>query len=126
MPSIYKDEYARAKPKIDAHMKRGRFFRAQPAAMVFVVGDRRIPLSLESAQYLLYNISLYAQVKGIGTQNLVGNQMFFNRSRELRGELRLKGKERIFAAAALDYPAVEFVNKVTGRTIPIQWNGGGE
>jgi len=41
-------EYLRDKPKLEAALQRGCAFR-HPAAMVFIVGDKRIPLSEASA-----------------------------------------------------------------------------
>jgi NAD-dependent dihydropyrimidine dehydrogenase PreA subunit len=89
---------------------------------VIIVGGKRIPLSLESAQYMLYNIDLYAKSKGLGCRNLVGNQMFFNRSRLIRRTLGINGREKIFAAFGIGYPLKKFRNKVQGRELPVQWN----
>ncbi len=117
-------EYLKAQPKLERALEAGRAYGSPPAAFVFLVGDRRIPLSTESAQYALYNITLYAQVKGIGCRNLVGNQMILNGSQEVRNRLGLGKHERLFGTLGLGYPAVRFRNKVEGRKLPIQWNGG--
>jgi hypothetical protein len=95
-----------------------------PAVIVFVVGDRRTPLSLASAQYALYNMSLYAQTRSIGSRILVGNQMFMDRSRALRSALALGKHERIYGTLGLGHPSVRFRNKVSGRALPIRWNRG--
>ena len=119
-----REEFARAKPKLEAAVQRGRGFRSTPAALICVVGDRRVPLSVESAQYALYNMSLYAQVKGIGCQNLVGNRMVFNRNRGITDLLGLVKHERFFAIMGLGYPSIEFKNKVQGKRMQVQWNDG--
>ncbi|HUV07498.1 MAG TPA: nitroreductase family protein [Spirochaetia bacterium] len=124
MPSPLRSEYIKAKSKLDFALTAGKAFRNRPAAMIFLVGDKRILLSVESAQYSLYNISLYAQTRGIGSRNLVGNQMILNRSMEIRNRLRLCRHERIFGTIGVGYPAVKFRNKVTGRELKIQWNSG--
>jgi len=89
---------------------------------VMIVGGKRIPLSLESAQYALYNIDLYAQTLGLGCRNLVGNQMFLNRSKSLRKLLKIGKDEKVYGTIAIGYPAIKFKNKVVGKQIPIQWN----
>ena len=75
-------------------------------ALVCVVGDRRVPLSLESAQYVLYDMTLSVQVRGLGCRNLVGNQMIFNRNKEIRRLLYLNPHERIFAVGGFGHPFV--------------------
>lgn len=115
-------EYLKAKPKLEASMKRKRNFRTIPPAIIMIVADRRIPLSLESAQYALHTINLYAMTKGLGCWNLVGNQMLLNRSSSLKDLIGLKSHEKIFGTMAIGYPAIKFRNKVNGKEMQIQWN----
>jgi Fe-S-cluster-containing hydrogenase component 2 len=117
-------EYSKAKPKLEKSLKMEKAFRSFPAAILFIIADQRIPLSLESAQYALYNINLYALSKGIACRNMVGNQMFLNRSKVIWNLLGLQKHEKIFGTMALGYPAVKFSNKVTGKKMPVQWNFG--
>ncbi|MBN2349399.1 MAG: nitroreductase family protein [Bacteroidales bacterium] len=115
-------EFLKAKPKLEKAQERKRGFKTKPAAIILIVGDKRVPLSLESAQYALYNIDLYAQVKGLACRNLVGNQMALNRSKKLRNTLDLGNTEKIFGTITLGYPAIKFRNKVVGKHMDIQWN----
>ena len=119
-PSM-REEYDRAKPKIEAAINRARGFNSRPAAFVLIVGTKRVPLNLESAQYAVYNISLFAQVKGLGSRNLVGNQTIYNRDSTFRRRVGLRKTEKIFGLVGLGYPAIKFRNKVEGRTMHIQW-----
>ncbi len=121
-PSM-RNELLRAKPKLEASLKTGRGYGCLPPVMVFIVGLKRIPLSVESAQYILYNIDLYAQTKGLGCRSLVGNQIIFNRSRSVRQMLKLKKNERIYGTFGIGTPSKKFRNKVEGRRFDIQWNG---
>jgi len=114
-------EYLKAKPKLETALLRGRNFKTVPPAIIFIVADRRIPLSLESAQYALHSINLYAHTRGLGCRNLVGNQMFLNRSGSIRQQLGLAKHERLFGTMAIGYPAVKFRNKVNGKLMPVQW-----
>ncbi len=115
-------EYLKAKPKLEAAQTRKRNFKTTPPAIIMIIADRRVPLSLESAQYALYNIDLYAQAYGLGCRNLVGNQMFLNKSKSLRRLIGLKKHEKIFGTIAIGYPSLKFRNKVIGKQFKIQWN----
>jgi nitroreductase len=117
------EEYLLNKPKIERSLERGFAFH-HPPAIVFIVGDRRIPLSVDSAQYALANMTFYAQVKGIASCLWGNGPIFMDRSRSARRRLGLQKHERIFGALFLGYPAVRFKNKIEGRKMPIQWNGG--
>ena len=117
------EEYLLNKPKIESSLERGFSFH-HPAAIVFIVGDKRIPLSADSAQYALANITFYAQVRGIASCLWGNGPIFMDRSRAARRLLGLQRQDRIFGALFLGVPKVRFRNRVEGRTMPIQWNGG--
>lgn len=116
------EEYLLSKPKIAGSLERGFSFH-HPAAIVFLVGDRRIPLSVDSAQYYLANITFYAQVKGIAGCLWGNGPIFMDRSPAARRLLGLRRRDRIYGALLLGYPVTKFRNKVEGRTFPIQWVG---
>ena len=116
-------EYFKAKPKLENVQKRKSGFKTKPAAIIMIVGDKKVPLSLESAQYALYNIDLYAQSKGIACRNLVGNQMILNKNKKFRRQIGLDKNEKIFGTITMGYSAIKFRNKVYGKHIKIQWNG---
>jgi ferredoxin len=116
--------FEQARPKVEAIVEAGRSYNSPPAAMVFIVGNKRVPLSVESAQYALANITYYAQVKGIGSRLWGPGQIFYNRSKTIRQRLGLRRQEHILGTVFLGYPAVKFSNKVQGKTLPIQWNDG--
>jgi hypothetical protein len=67
---------------------------------------------------------LYAQAIGIGTRLKGTGQIFLDRSRGVRSCLGLGKQEHILGTLELGYPAVTFANKVEGKTLHIQWNGG--
>ena len=105
------EEYLLNKPKIENSLERGFAFH-HPAAIVFVVGDKRIPLSADSAQYALANMTFYAQVKGIASCLWGNGPVFMDRSPAARRELGMRRHDRIFGALLLGYPAVR-----TGRVV---------
>ena len=103
---------------------RNTVFPTFPSAFIFIIADKRVPLSLESAQYALYNINLYAQTKGLGCRNLVGNQGILNKNKSFRKRLGLKKNEHIRGMIGIGYPKFKFKNKVEGKKMSIQWNNG--
>jgi nitroreductase/NAD-dependent dihydropyrimidine dehydrogenase PreA subunit len=117
-------DYLLNKPKLEAVTERGYTFDHNVSAMVFIIGDKKTPLSEASAQYALYNMVLYAQTKGIGSCMWGPGQIFLTRTREARERLGLERYERIYGTVLLGYPAVKFANKVNGKALPIQWNAG--
>ena len=118
-------------PKVDVKTRiklaravaEGEALEQPPAAMVFVVGDRRVLLSEASAQYALYNIILYALTNGIGSRINAAGQVVFDRNRKIRRQLGLERQEHVLGAVELGYPGVRFRNKVDGKALPLQWNG---
>jgi nitroreductase/NAD-dependent dihydropyrimidine dehydrogenase PreA subunit len=119
----YGEEIAKARPKIEAVLEQGHAFHSLPTAFIFVVGDKRVPLSEASAQYALANMMYYGQVKGVGTCLWANGPLFIDKHREARRQLGLRPNERIFGAMYLGYPAVRFSNKVNGKSLAVQWNG---
>jgi NAD-dependent dihydropyrimidine dehydrogenase PreA subunit/nitroreductase len=111
------------KVKMESALERGYTFHL-PAAMVCIVGDRRIALSGASAQYALYNMILYAQTKGIGSRLRGTGEIFLDRSKAARQRLDLQKHEHILGMLELGYPAVKFANKVESKALSIQWIDG--
>jgi nitroreductase/NAD-dependent dihydropyrimidine dehydrogenase PreA subunit len=114
---------AKDKVKMESALERGYAFH-RPPAVVFIVGDKRIALSEASAQCALYNIILYAQAKGIGSCLWGAAQISLDRSKAARKRLGLEKHEHILGGLGLGHPAVKFANKVEGKALNIQWNGG--
>ena len=115
--------YLRSKAKVENAVRRGHAFSSPPAAMVFIIGEKRIPLSDASAQYALANMIYCAQLKGIGSCLCGNGPIFFDKDRKTRERLKLQNREHILGALFLGYPGIKFTNKVNGKVMPIQWNG---
>jgi ferredoxin len=112
-------------PHVKMKLQERRHDLFAPAAMVFIVGDRRISLSEASAQAALDHVTLYAWTKGIGSCLWGAGQMVLDRNRAARERLGLERREHILGALLLGYPAVKFVNKAEGRTPSVRWISGG-
>jgi NAD-dependent dihydropyrimidine dehydrogenase PreA subunit/nitroreductase len=120
-PMQYK-EYERARPKLEKSLKIGKAYESLPPFIVLILGRKNFPLSVESAQYILYNINLYGMSQGIGSRILVGNQMFLNNNQKLKKHLGISKKENIYGMLGIGYSAVKYSNKIMGRKFDIQWN----
>lgn len=113
----YAEEMDRARPKIEAALQEGHAFHSMPTALIFIVGDKKVPLSDVSAQYALANMMYYAQVKGIGTCLWANGPLFIDKHREARHRLGIESNERIFGAMYLGYPAA-LATKWQGKRWP--------
>lgn len=111
-------------PHIRQKLETRRHDLFRPAAIVLIVGDRRIAFSEASAQCALDTMMLYAWVQGVGSCLWGAGRLVLDRSRTARERLGLPRREHILGALLLGYPAVTFRNKVQGRVLSIQWNGG--
>jgi nitroreductase/NAD-dependent dihydropyrimidine dehydrogenase PreA subunit len=110
--------------KLEHGLKRGSAFESIPAATIFIVGDARVLESETSAQYALYNMILYAQLKGIGSRISAAGVLTLDKNKAVRKYLNLKRHEHILGNLDLGYPAVRFRNKVEGKRMPVVWAGG--
>jgi nitroreductase/NAD-dependent dihydropyrimidine dehydrogenase PreA subunit len=121
----YAEEMSRARPKIEGTIETGHAFHSLPTAFIFIVGNKKVPLSEASAQYALANMMFYAQVKGVGSCLWANGPLFIDKNRTTRRQLGILPDERIFGAMYMGYPAVRFSNKVEGKRMDIRWNGAG-
>lgn len=111
----------RSRVKVARGIEQGHTYGSLYAASIFIVGDNRILLSQASAQYALYNMILYAQLKGLGSRIQTGGALTLNNSRKARKILGLNKHESILAMLELGYPAIRFSNKAHGKQLPITW-----
>jgi nitroreductase/NAD-dependent dihydropyrimidine dehydrogenase PreA subunit len=122
VPSM-EGEYQRAKTKLEAGLQHRSVLRSKPSAFIAVIGGKCTPLNLESAQYIVYNLTLMAQTMGLGCRNMVGNQAILDRSHAFRAVIGLKKTDRVFGLVGIGYSSVNYRNKVEGRRMFVQWNG---
>jgi nitroreductase/NAD-dependent dihydropyrimidine dehydrogenase PreA subunit len=120
---IGSDEFRKAQPKIEHVMSRGTAFSSTPAAFMIVVGNKNVALAEASAQYALANMMYFAQATGVGTCLWGNAPIFLDKDRFTRQRLGIARHERIYGALFMGYPGIKFSNKVTGKALPIQWNG---
>jgi NAD-dependent dihydropyrimidine dehydrogenase PreA subunit/nitroreductase len=111
-------------PQVRVKLEERRHEVFNPAAMVLIVGDRRIVSSEASAQAALDHMTFYAQVQGVGSCLWGAGEIILDRNRAARERLGLQRREHILGILLLGYPAVTFANKVEGRAMGMRWVGG--
>jgi len=121
----YGDEFRKARPKIEKALGRGSVFSSTPAAFLIVVGKKNAALAEASAQYALANMMYYAQLRGVGACLWGNAPIFLNKDKSIRRRLGITPGERIYGGMYMGLPAIRFSNKVSGKTLPIQWNAVG-
>jgi NAD-dependent dihydropyrimidine dehydrogenase PreA subunit/nitroreductase len=110
------------KVKMETVIARGHNFHSYPAAIIFMISDRPVALSIDSAQFALANMMYYAQSKGIGACLFGPGRLMLDRSKAARKLLGFEKNDHIVGTLLLGYPAMKFRNKVVGKKMIIQWN----
>jgi nitroreductase len=111
-------------PQVKVKLEERRHDLFNPAAMVLIIGDRRIAFSEASAQAALDQMTFYGQVCGVGGCLWGAGVIVLDRNKVARERLGLERWEHVLGILLLGYPAVKFVNKVEGRKMDIEWVGG--
>jgi nitroreductase len=109
------------KVKMESAIMRNTNYTSLPSTIILIIGDKRTALSVESAQFSLYNMILMAQVNGIGSRLKGTGQIILDRYKKARKILGLNRHEHILGMLELGISDVCFRNKVEGKTFPIQW-----
>lgn len=115
--------YQRTASKVQHVIDRGHALITRPAAFLFVVGDKRLPLSRDSAQYAVANMMYAALARRLGTCLCGNGPMYFDKDKTIRKRLALGKRQNILGALMLGYSELKFSNKVMGKALPIEWNG---
>lgn len=120
-PPVVRKEYSKIISKLTHIKNRGSIFISFPSAFIFIIADKNVPLALESAQYALYSIELYANTKKLGCRNLVGSQGVLNNNKSFRKLINLGKKERIVGIMGIGYSKYIFKNKIEGKVLNTTW-----
>jgi hypothetical protein len=89
-------------------------------AMVILTGHRKNNyLSELSAQYYLYNMTLYAYILGVGSILCDAGKIAFNSNRTVHKLLRIPREYRIYGVLLLGYPRQTFKNKIDGLKVQL-------
>jgi len=109
------------KKKMDYDLKvTGHVVKKNAAAVIILTGDPRVPVTSESAPFLLANMILTAESLGIGSCLMDSLKHTLNTGRKLRQKLRLSG--RVLGVLLLGYPAEKILNVPDGYAVDVRWN----
>lgn len=109
------------KEKLKRGLEFGTSFDTLPAAVVLIVGDKRIMLSEASAQFAAYNMILMGQTRGWGSRMIGAAPTTMNKNQKIRKLLKLSPHEQILSGFELGIPAMSFNNKVEGKKFDINY-----
>ena len=90
--------------------------------MVLALGDPRVPVTEASAQYLMANIILMAEARGIGSCLMDSLRHTLNGDRSLRKILGIGKQMKVLAGLLLGYSDEKVLNIPQGYEIPIHRN----
>ncbi len=109
------------KAKIERTLQRGSIFQ-KARALIVLTADKRIVHTELSAQYGLYNMSLYAQSLGIGSCISGAGKSILSKSKSVKRLLHISADKHIIGILFLGYSKYRFPNKVDHLVPSIQWN----
>jgi nitroreductase len=109
------------KIKLERSIAGGRIVYRAPA-LIALIGNERVPLTVISAQYHLYNMILYAECCGLGTCLMDSVKIAFSAHAGLRRLLGVPRGMTVVGALLLGYPRDKVLNKPDGQRMTIWWN----
>lgn len=101
---------------------RGRIVKDNTQALIFTLGNPRVPVTEASAQYLLSAMLWSAEVLGVGSTLMDSLKHAANMNKKLRKTLGIGRKEKILGVLSLGYTAERIVNIPQGFKIRTSWN----
>jgi nitroreductase/NAD-dependent dihydropyrimidine dehydrogenase PreA subunit len=105
---------------------RKRIVKPGTQALILLVGNRRVPVTESSAQYLLSTMIIFAHSLGIGSCLMDSVKIALNWNSRDRKKLRIPRKSRVLGVLALGYSNEKIVNIPRGYMPRVQWNYGAE
>jgi Indolepyruvate ferredoxin oxidoreductase, alpha and beta subunits len=91
-------------------------------ALFLATGNSGVPVTEESAQYLLGTMTIYAYALGVGTCLMDSLKMSINRSRHIKKEIGIPQNSKVLGVLAAGYSNENFINIPQGYAINIYWN----
>jgi nitroreductase/Pyruvate/2-oxoacid:ferredoxin oxidoreductase delta subunit len=103
---------------------RRRILKPGTQALVLLVGNRRVPVTEDSAQYLLATMIIFAESLRVGSCLMDSVKMAVNWSAKGRKRLRIPNGLRVLGVLSLGYSDEKIVNIPRGYVPKVQWNCG--
>jgi len=108
----------RVKMEYDCRFRK-RVIKDNAPVIVLALGDSGVPVTGDSAQYLLANVILMAEAVGVGSCLMDSLKRTINGSRSLKRALGIGRRYRVLAALLLGYSDEPVVNIPRGYEIPV-------
>jgi NAD-dependent dihydropyrimidine dehydrogenase PreA subunit len=112
---LFKPELRILKSKIENR----KYHLHNAPAMIILTGNPKIAMSDTSAQYYLYNMSLYSFSLGLGSIISDATKIFLNTNRKYLRKLNISNDHKILGVLLVGYSKIKFPNKVTGLNTEI-------
>ncbi len=108
----------RIKMEYDCRFRK-RVVKDNAPVVVLALGDSRVPITAESAQYLMASVILMAEAVGVGSCLMDSLRRTINGSRSLKRALGIGGRYRVLAVLLLGYSDEPVVNIPRGYEVPV-------
>jgi Fe-S-cluster-containing hydrogenase component 2 len=92
--------------------------------LILLVGNKRVPVTESSAQYLLSTMIIFSESLGAGSCLLDSVKIALNWNSRIRERLKIPRKWSVLGVLALGYSAEKIVNIPRGYMPRVQWNCG--
>jgi nitroreductase len=93
-------------------------------ALILLVGNKRVPVTESSAQYLLSTMIIFAESLGVGSCLMDSVKIALNWNSRIRKRLKIPRKSNVLGVLALGYSDEKIVNIPRGYMPRVQWNYG--
>lgn len=121
MISQLSPEIKQAGVKMKSSIEKRQIFHQAPV-LIIIIADPRIRLTVESVQYFMYNMQLYAKSIGIGSRVSGGGKRFLSKSKTAKKLLKIPDDRTIQGILTMGYPMFQYLNKVEGLSPKIYYN----
>ena len=101
-----------------------RIVKPGTQALILLVGNRRVPVTESSAQYLLSTMIIFAESLCVGSCLMDSVKIALNWNARTRKKLRIPKKWSVLGVLALGYSNEKIVNIPRGYMPRVQWNCG--
>lgn len=92
------------------------------ACLFLTIGDARVPVTEESAQYLLGTMAVCAESLGVGSCLMDSVKHSINQCKKLKRELGIPKGWKVLGVLAAGYSGEHVVNIPRGYEVPVSWN----
>ncbi len=105
-------------------LTRRKIVKPGTQALILMVGNRRVPVTESSAQYMLATMIIFSESLGIGSCLMDSLRIAINMNSKIRNRLKIPKAQKVLGVLALGYSDEKIVNIPRGYELNVQWNRG--